>query len=106
MNILKSNPTDNSIRSALVPFRHVTSLKTFITQTFLLAVMIINIGQFIGLLLTLSVKTPYKYIYKLEKRVYYEGLEENKLTKGIIQVPEVNDQKRIKNLFSFLFKND
>ena len=106
MNILKSNPTDNSIRSALVPFRHITSLKTFVIQTALLAVMIINIGQFIGLLLVLSVKTPYKYIYKLEKRVYYKGIEENQLTRGIIQVPEINDQKKIKNIFSFLFKNE
>ena len=106
MNVLKSNPTDNSIRSALVPFRHITSLKTFIIQTALLAIMIINIGQFIGLLLVLSVKTPYKYIYKLDKRVYYKCLEENKLTKGIVQVPEINDKKTIKNIFSFLFKNE
>ena len=106
MNVLKSNPTDNSIRSALVPFRHITSLKTFIIQTALLAIMIINIGQFIGLLLVLSVKTPYKYIYKLDKRVYYKSISENPNDKIIAQVPEINDGKKIKNFLNFLFKRD
>ena len=106
MNILKANPTNNLIRCALVPFRHVTSLKTFIVQTCLLALIIINIGHFIAIILTLSVKTPYKYIYKLDNRVYYKCLEENKVTKSIVQVPEINDKKKIKNIFSFLFKSD
>ena len=60
MNLLKANPTNNLIRSALVPFRHKTTFKIFITQSFLLSMMIINIGQFISLILSISVKTPYK----------------------------------------------
>ena len=105
MNVLRANPTNNLIRCALVPFRHVTSFKIFVEQTALLAIMIINIGQFISLLLILSVKTPYKYIFTTDRRVYYKCLEENQATKNIVQVPEINDKKKIKNIFSFLFKN-
>ena len=106
MNLLKANPTNNLIRCALVPFRHKTTFKIFITQSFLLSMMIINIGQFISLILSISVKTPYKYIYHADKRVYYKSLQENQLTNAILQVPEINDDKKIKNVLSFLFKNE
>ena len=106
MNLLKANPTNNLIRCALVPFRHKTTFKIFITQSFLLSMMIINIGQFISLILSISVKTPYKYIYHADKRVYNKSLQENQLTNAILQVPEINDDKKIKNVLSFLFKNE
>ena len=106
MNLLKANPTNNLIRSALVPFRHKTTFKIFITQSFLLSMMIINIGQFISLILSISVKTPYKYIYHADKRVYNKSLQENQLTNAILQVPEINDDKKIKNVLGFLFKNE
>ena len=106
MNLLKANPTNNSITCALVPFRHLTSFKIFIEQTSLLATIIFNIGQFIHILLIISVKTPYKYIYNTDKRVYYKCLEENHYTKSIVQVPEINDKKKIKNIFKFLFMNE
>ena len=104
MNLLKANPTNNLIRSALVPFRHKTTFKIFITQSFLLSMIIINIGQFISLILSISVKTPYKYIYHADKRVYNKSLQENQLTNAILQVPEINDDKKIKNVLGFLFK--
>jgi hypothetical protein len=106
MNLLKANPTNNLIRCALVPFRHKTTIKIFLVQSYLLAIMIINIGQLISILLTISVKTPYKYIYQLDKRVYYKGLQQNQSSKGIVQVPEINDNKKIKNILSFLFTYD
>ena len=106
MNLLKANPTNNLIRCALVPFRHKTTLKIFLIQSSLLSLLIINIGQLISLLLSISVKTPYKYIYSADKRVYYKCLQENQCTKGIIQVPEINDNKKIKNILSFLFTYD
>ena len=106
MNLLKANPTNNLIRCALVPFRHKTTIKIFLVQSYLLAIMIINIGQLISILLTISVKTPYKYIYQLDKRVYYKGLQQNQSSKGIVQVPEINDNKKIKNILSFLFSYD
>ena len=106
MNLLKANPTNNLIRCALVPFRHKTTFKIFITQSFLLSMIIINIGQFISLILSISVKTPYKYIYHADKRVYNKSLQENQLTNAILQVPEINDDKKIKNVLSFLFKNE
>ena len=51
MNLLKANPTNNLIRCALVPFRHKTTIKIFFVQSYLLAIMIINIGQLINILL-------------------------------------------------------
>ena len=84
--------------------RHKTTFRIFFIQSSLLAIIIINIGQLISLLLSISVKTPYKYIYSMDKRVYYKCLEQNKLTKSIVQVPEINDNKKIKNILSFLFK--
>ena len=106
MNLLKANPTNNLIRCALVPFRHKTTIKIFFVQSYLLAIMIINIGQLINILFSISVKTPYKYIYGMDKRVYYKGLQQNQVTKGIVQVPEINENKKIKNILSFLFSYD
>ena len=103
-NLLKANPTNNLIRRVIVFFRHKTTLRIFFIQSSLFALIIINIGQLINLLLCISVKTPYKYIYGMDKRVYYKCLEENRLTKSIVQVPEINDNKKIKNILSFLFK--
>lgn len=106
MNLLKANPTNNLIRCALVPFRHKTTIKIFFVQSYLLAIMIINIGQLISLFFSISVKTPYKYIYSMDKRVYYKGLHQNQATKCLVQVPEINDNKKIKNMLSFLFTYD
>ena len=94
MNLLKANPTNNLIRCALVPFRHITSLKTFIVQTALLALIIINIGQFISLLLTISVKTPYKYIYHIAY-ITLKELED-------IKISRTKDEQIMKNLRSLL----
>jgi hypothetical protein len=102
MNLLKANPTNNLIRCALVPFRHKTTFKIFITQSFLLSMMIINIGQFISLILSISVKTPYKYIYHADKRVYYKSLQENQLTNAILQVPEINSYNNILSILLFI----
>ena len=54
----------------------------------------------------LSVKTAYKFIFGLDKKVYYKCLKENKVSKFIVQVPEINDDKKIKNLFNFLFRKE
>ena len=105
MNLLRANPTNNGIRCALVPFRHKTSLYVFIIQSIILSIIIIIIGHLISILFSISVKTPYKYIFNTHKTVYYKCLNEKKKRKNanIVQFPEINDNKKIKNIFEFLF---
>ena len=106
LNALKANPTNNGIICVFFPFWHKTSLKTFLLQNFLGGLILIHLGHLFSLLFCLSVKTPYKYIFGMDKRVYYKCLKENKNTKVTCQVPEINDEKKIKNIFNFLFKNE
>ena len=105
-NALKANPTNNGLICVFFPFWYKTSLKTFCLQSFIGGVIIIHLGHLISLLLCLSVKTPYKYIFEMDKRVYYKCLKENQVNKYIVQVPEINNEKKIKNLFNFLFKKE
>ena len=104
MNALKANPTNNGLICVIFPFWYYTSLKTFILQSFIGGLIVINLGHLFSLLFCLSVKTPYKYIFELDKKVYYKCLNENPNNKTIYQVPEINDEKKIKNLFNFIFK--
>lgn len=104
LNALKANPTNNGLICVIFPFWYYTSLKTFILQSFIGGLIVINLGHLFSLLFCLSVKTPYKYIFELDKKVYYKCLNENPNNKTIYQVPEINDEKKIKNLFNFIFK--
>ena len=106
LNILKANPTNNGLICVFFPFWYKTSLKTFVLQNILGGLILINLGHLFSLLFCLSVKTPYKYIFEMDKRVYYKCLKENKISKTIVQVPEINDGKKIKNIFNFLFQNE
>ena len=106
LNVLKANPTNNGLICVFFPFWHKTSIKTFVLQNILAGLIVINLGHLINLLFCLSVKTPYKYIYGMDKRVYYKCLKENANTKMIVQVPEINEEKKIKNIFSYLFKKE
>ena len=105
-NALKANPTNNGLICVFFPFWYKTSLKTFALQSFIGGVIVIHLGHLISVLLCLSVKTPYKYIFEADKRVYYKCLRENQVNKYIVQVPEINDEKKIKNIFNFLFKSE
>ena len=106
INALKANPTNNGLICVFFPFWYKTSLKTFILQSIIGGIIVIHLGHLLSLLLCLSVKTPYKFIFELDKKVYYKCLRENKVNKFIVQVPEINDEKKIKNLFNFLFKKE
>ena len=106
INALKANPTNNGLICVFFPFWYKTSLKTFILQGFIGSLIVIHFGHLLSLLFCLSVKTPYKYIFGLDKRVYYKCLKENKINNNIVQVPEINDEKKIKNIYNFLFKKE
>ena len=106
INALKANPTNNGLICVFFPFWYKTALKTFILQSIIGGIIVIHLGHLLSLLLCLSVKTPYKFIFELDKKVYYKCLRENKVNKFIVQVPEINDEKKIKNLFNFLFKKE
>ena len=106
INALKANPTNNGLICVFFPFWYKTSLKTFILQSIIGGIILMHFGHLLSLLLCLSVKTPYKFIFGLDKKVYYKCLKENKVNKIIAQVPEINDEKKIKNLFNFLFRKE
>ena len=106
INCLKANPTNNGLICVIVPFWYKTSLKTFILQSILGGLIIINLGHLISVLLCLSVKTPYKFIFEMDRKVYYNCLYENPNNKCILQVPEINDEKKFKNIINFIFKNE
>ena len=106
INALKANPTNNGLICVFFPFWHKTSLKTFILQSIVGGLILIHFGHLLSLLLCLSVKTPYKYIFGMDKRVYYKCLKENPNSKLVSQVPEINDEKKISNIFYFLFKDE
>ena len=42
----------------------------------------------------------------MDKKVYYKCLKENQNNKVISQVPEINDEKKISNIFNFIFKKE
>ena len=106
INCLKANPTNNGLICVIVPFWYKTSLKTFILQSIIGGLLLINLGHLISVLFCLSVKTPYKFIFEMDRKVYYNSLYENPNNKYIIQVPEINDEKKIMNIFNFIFKNE
>jgi len=106
INALKANPTNNGLICVFFPFWYKTSLKTFILQNCLGGLILIHLGHLFSLLFCLSVKTPYKYIFEMNKKVYYKCLRENPNNKCIVQVPEINDEKKISNIFSFIFKQE
>ena len=106
INALKANPTNNGLICIIFPFWYKTSLKTFILQNLLAGLFVINLGHLFSMIFCISVKTPYKYIFEMDKRVYYKCITENPNNKIIEQVPEINDGKTIKNFLNFLFKRD
>lgn len=102
INALKKNPSNNGLINIFIPFWHKTYLKTFLLQSILGSMLIVNFGHFISLIFCLSVETPYKYIFSLHKYVYPKCLKKNK-NNLVEQVPEINDEKRIKKLIKNLF---
>ena len=90
-NCLEKNPTKKSILAFFYMFRYKTDLFNAICQFIIGFIMFKEIGHFIALLSSLTVKTPYQYIYKYHKKVYPLTLKEKNDNNMIVQSPEIND---------------
>ena len=90
-NCLEKNPTKKSILAFFYMFRYKTDLFNAICQFIIGFMMFKEIGHFVALLLSLTVKTPYQYIYKYHKKVYPLTLKEKNDNNMIVQSPEIND---------------
>jgi len=90
-NCLEKNPTKKSILAFFYMFRYKTDLFNVICQFIIGFMMFKEIGHFVALLLSLTVKTPYQYIYKYHKKVYPLTLKEKNDNNMIVQSPEIND---------------
>lgn len=90
-NCLEKNPTNKSILAFFFMFRYKTSLQNAICEFIIGFLIFKEIGHFIALILSLTVKTPYQYLYKYHKKVYPLTLKEKNPNNMIVQSPEIND---------------
>ena len=90
-NLIQKNPTNKTIFSFLFMFRYKTSLLNIFLETFVGFFLFKEIGHFIAMILCLTVKTPYQYIYKCHKKAYPFILKEKGANNIIVQSPEINE---------------
>ena len=90
-NLLDKNPTNKTILAFLLIFRYKTSILNIFLEFIVGFFLIKEIGHFIALIICLTVKTPYEYIYKLHKKAYQPTLKEKGNKNIIIQSPEINE---------------
>ena len=106
-NCLENNKTNKTILAFLNMFRYKTDLINLVWELIIGFLLFKEIGHFLALILTLTVKTPYQYIYKYHKKVYPYTLKEKGDNNSILQSPEINDyipfHKAIKNIFTNIF---
>ena len=90
-NLLEKNPTNKTIFAFLFIFRYKTSLLNIFLEAFVGFFLFKEIGHFIAIILCLTVKTPYEYIYKCHKKAYPPTLKEKGPQNMIVQSPEINE---------------
>ena len=90
-NLLDKNPTNKTILAFLLIFRYKTSISNIFLEFIVGFFLFKEIGHFIALIICLTVKTPYEYIYKCHKKVYQPTLKEKGNKKLIVQSPEINE---------------
>ena len=90
-NLLDKNPTNKTILAFLLIFRYKTSISNIFLEFMVGFFLFKEIGHFIALIICLTVKTPYEYIYKCHKKVYQPTLKEKGNKKLIVQSPEINE---------------
>ena len=90
-NLLEKNPTNKTIFAFLFIFRYKTSLLNIFLEAFVGFFLFKEIGHFIAIILCLTVKTPYEYIYKCHKKAYPITLKEKGPQNMIVQSPEINE---------------
>ena len=103
-NCLENNETNKSLLAFFYMFRYKTELINFFLELFIGFLLFKEIGHFLALILSLTVKTPYEYIYRYHKKVYPYTLKEKNENNMILQSPEINDYislpKAIQNIFA------
>ena len=90
-NLLEKNPTNKTILAFLFMFRYKTSLLNVFLEAIVGFFLFKELGHFIAMILCLTIKTPYEYIYKCHKKVYPFTLKEKGNKNMIVQSPEINE---------------
>ena len=104
-NLLQKNPTKKNILAFLFMFRYKTSILNILLESFVGFFLIKELGHFIALMICLTVKTPYQYIYKCHKKAYPPTLKEKGSKNVIVQSPEINENISFKQGFKNIIKN-
>ena len=104
-NLLEKNPTNKTILAFLFMFRYKTSILNIFLEAIVGFFLIKEIGHFIAMILCLTVKTPYEYIYKCHKKAYPPTLKEKGNQNMIVQSPEINENISFKQGFKNIINN-
>ena len=90
-NLLEKNPTNKTILAFIFMFRYKTSILNIVLESIVGFFLIKEIGHFLAMIICLTVKTPYEYIYKCHKKAYPPTLKEKGNKNIIVQSPEINE---------------
>lgn len=106
-NLLDKNPTNKTILAFLFVFRYKTSISNIILEAIVGFFLFKEIGHFLAMILCLTVKTPYEYIYKGHKKAYPPTLKEKGNNNTIVPSPEINENisfiQGVKNIIRNIF---
>jgi hypothetical protein len=105
LNCLDKNKTNKTLLAFFYMFRFKTELSNAIWEFAIGFLLFKEIGHFFALILSLTVKTPYQYIYKCHKKVYPNSLKENANNNMIVQSPEINQNIPFKTAIKNIIKN-
>ena len=104
-NLLEKNPTNKTILAFLFMFRYKTSLSNLFLESIVGFFLFKEIGHLLALIICLTIKTPYEYIYKCHKKAYPPTLKEKGNKNMIVQSPEINENISFIQGFKNIIKN-
>ena len=104
-NCLDNNKTHKSILAFIWMFRFKTDIINFILEFITGFFIFKEIGHLFALIISLTVETPYHFIYKYHKKIYPNTLQEKNQNNMIVQVPEINIHISLKKAIENIIKN-
>ena len=104
-NCLDNNKTHKSILAFIWMFRFKTDIINFILEFITGFFIFKEIGHLFALIISLTVETPYQFIYKYHKKIYPNSLKEKNQNNMIVQVPEINIHISLKKAIENIIKN-
>ena len=104
-NLLEKNPTNKTILAFLFMFRYKTSLSNIFLESIVGFFLFKEIGHLLALIICLTIKTPYEFIYKCHKKAYPPTLKEKGNKNMIVQSPEINENISFIQGFKNIIKN-